>query len=232
MIRLRIYGRNVVKEALDNNEVIKKAYVYKNFNDRGILNKLSKNNIKINYLEKYELDKIESGNHQGIILEVNDYDYASIDEIMDDKVVVMLDHLEDPHNLGAIIRTCEAAGVKSIVIPKDRAVKVNSTVIKVSVGAIKNVRIVMVNNLVNTLKELKDNGFWVIGTDMQGADYRTLDYSGKVVLVIGNEGKGLSRLTRENCDFMARIPMRGEVNSLNASVAAALVIYEAVKDEL
>ena len=232
MIRLRIYGRNVVKEALDNNEVIKKAYVYKNFNDRGILNKLSKSNIKINYLEKYELDKIESGNHQGIILEVNDYDYASIDEIMDDKVVVMLDHLEDPHNLGAIIRTCEAAGVKSIVIPKDRAVKVNSTVIQVSVGAIKNVRIVMVNNLVNTLKELKDNGFWVIGTDMQGADYRTLDYSGKVVLVIGNEGKGLSRLTRENCDFMARIPMRGEVNSLNASVAAALVIYEAVKDEL
>ena len=232
MIRLRIYGRNVVKEALDNNEVIKKAYVYKNFYYRSILNKLSKSNIKINYLEKYELDKIESGNHQGIILEVNDYDYASIDEIMDDKVVVMLDHLEDPHNLGAIIRTCEAAGVKSIVIPKDRAVKVNSTVIKVSVGAIKNVRIVMVNNLVNTLKELKDNGFWVIGTDMQGADYRTLDYSGKVVLVIGNEGKGLSRLTRENCDFMARIPMRGEVNSLNASVAAALVIYEAVKDEL
>ena len=232
MIRLRIYGRNVVKEALDNNEVIKKAYVYKNFNDRGILNKLSKSNIKINYLEKYELDKIESGNHQGIILEVNDYDYASIDEIMDDKVVVMLDHLEDPHNLGAIIRTCEAAGVRSIIIPKDRAVKVNSTVIKVSVGAIKNVRIVMVNNLVNALKELKDHGFWVIGTDMQGVDYRTLDYSGKVVLVIGNEGKGLSRLTRENCDFMARIPMRGEVNSLNASVAAALVIYEAVKDEL
>lgn len=232
MIRLRIYGRNVVKEVLDSNEVIKRAYIYKKFNDKDILNKLIKNNIKIDYLEKYELDKIESGNHQGIILEVNDYDYASIDEIMDDKVVVMLDHLEDPHNLGAIIRTCEAAGVKSIVIPKDRAVKVNSTVIKVSVGAIKNVRIVMVNNLVNTLKELKDNGFWVIGTDMQGADYRTLDYSGKVVLVIGNEGKGLSRLTRENCDFMARIPMRGEVNSLNASVAAALVIYEAVKDEL
>ena len=232
MIRLRIYGRNVVKEALDSNEVIKRAYIYKKFNDKDILYKLIKNNIKIDYLEKYELDKIESGNHQGIILEVNDYDYASIDEIIDDRVVVMLDHLEDPHNLGAIIRTCEAAGVKSIVIPKDRAVKVNSTVIKVSVGAIKNVRIVMVNNLVNTLKELKDNGFWVIGTDMQGADYRTLDYSGKVVLVIGNEGKGLSRLTRENCDFMARIPMRGEVNSLNASVAAALVIYEAVKDEL
>ena len=232
MIRLRIYGRNVVKEALDSNEVIKRAYIYKKFNDKDILNKLIKNNIKIDYLEKYELDKIESGNHQGIILEVNDYDYASIDEIIDDRVVVMLDHLEDPHNLGAIIRTCEAAGVRSIIIPKDRAVKVNSTVIKVSVGAIKNVRIVMVNNLVNTLKELKDNGFWVIGTDMQGADYRTLDYSGKVVLVIGNEGKGLSRLTRENCDFMARIPMRGEVNSLNASVAAALVIYEAVKDEL
>lgn len=232
MIRLRIYGRNVVKEALDSNEVIKRAYVYKNFNDKDILNKLVKKHIRINYLEKHELDKIESGNHQGIILEVNDYDYAAIDDVIDDKVVVMLDHLEDPHNLGAIIRTCEAAGVKSIIIPKDRAVKVNSTVIKVSVGAIKNVKIVMVNNLVNTLKELKDNGFWVIGTDMQGEDYRTLDYSGKVVLVIGNEGKGLSRLTRENCDFIAKIPMRGEVNSLNASVAAALVIYEAVRNEL
>jgi len=142
---------------------------------------------------------------------------------------VMLDHLEDPHNFGAIIRTCEAAGVKSIIIPKDRSVRVNATVTKVSVGTIENVNIAMVSNLVNTLKELKDKGYWVIGTDMDGTDYKDIDYSGKIVIVIGSEGKGLSRLVEENCDFIASIPMKGTVNSLNASVAAALVIYEAVR---
>lgn len=227
-----IYGKNVVKEALNKNETIKCAYVYENFNDKHLLNELLNKNIKINYVTKYDLDKLQSGNHQGIILEVPDYEYDSIDEVMENDIIVMLDHLEDPHNLGAIIRTCEAAGVKSIIIPKDRSVKVNSTVIKVSVGTIENVKIAMVNNLVNTLKELKEKGYWVIGTDMNGTDYRKIDYTGKIVLVIGNEGKGLSRLTRENCDFIASIPMNGEVNSLNASVAAALVIYEAVRHEL
>lgn len=229
---MRIYGKNVVKEALTNNDEIKEAFVYKNFSDKSILNKLMRKHVKINYLENSELDKLESGNHQGIIVEVNDYNYASLEEIMESEIIVMLDHIEDPHNLGAIIRTCEAAGVKSIIIPKDRAAKVNATVIKVSVGTIRNVRIAMVNNLVHTLDFLKEHGYWVIGTDMDGTDYRKLDYSGKTVLVIGNEGKGLKRLTRKNCDFMAEIPMRGEVNSLNASVAAALVIYEAVRNEL
>ena len=223
-----VYGKNVAKEMLNKKEKINKAFLYNKFNDNEILSSLKKQNIKIKYLTRDELNKIESGNHQGIILEVDDYKYSSLDDLNDD-IIVMLDHLEDPHNFGAIIRTCEAAGVKNIIIPKDRSVKVTSSVIKVSVGAIENVKIALVNNLVNTIKELKQKGYWIIGTDMQGTDYRNIDYSGKIVLVIGNEGKGLSRLTEENCDFIASIPMRGKVNSLNASVAAALIIYEAIR---
>ena len=223
-----VYGKNVAKEMLNKKEKINKAFLYTKFNDNEILSSLKKQNIKIKYLTRDELNKIESGNHQGIILEVDDYKYSSLDDLNDD-IIVMLDHLEDPHNFGAIIRTCEAAGVKNIIIPKDRSVKVTSSVIKVSVGAIENVKIALVNNLVNTIKELKQKGYWIIGTDMQGTDYRNIDYSGKIVLVIGNEGKGLSRLTKENCDFIASIPMRGKVNSLNASVAAALIIYEAIR---
>ena len=223
-----VYGKNVAKEMLNKKEKINKAFLYTKFNDNEILSNLKKQNIKIKYLTKDELNKIETGNHQGIILEVDDYKYSSLDDLNDD-IIVMLDHLEDPHNFGAIIRTCEAAGVKNIIIPKDRSVKVTSSVIKVSVGAIENVKIALVNNLVNTIKELKQKGYWIIGTDMQGTDYRNIDYSGKIILVIGNEGKGLSRLTEENCDFIASIPMRGKVNSLNASVAAALIIYEAIR---
>ncbi len=225
-----IYGKNVAKEALEKKEKIKQAFLYKNFNDKELLDKLINQKTKINYVDKPQLDKIEHGNHQGIILEVKDYEYATLEEILNEEVIVMLDHLEDPHNMGAIIRTCEAAGIKSLIIPKDRAVKVNSTVIKVSVGTIEKVKIALVNNLVNTLKELKTKGYWVIGTDMEGTDYKKIDYSGKIVLVIGNEGKGMSRLLKENCDFVASIPMRGTVNSLNASVAAALIIYEAVRN--
>ncbi len=224
-----IYGKNVAKEAIEK-ENIKQAFLYKNFNDKDLLDQLINKKVKIISVEKYDLDKLEKGNHQGIILEVDDYEYSSLDEVEENEIIVMLDHLEDPHNFGAIIRTCEAAGIKSIIIPKDRSVKVNSTVIKVSVGTIQNVKIAMVNNLVQTLKELKDKGYWVIGTDMEGEDFKQIDYKGKIVLVIGNEGKGMSRLTEENCDFIATIPMNGEVNSLNASVAAALVIYEAVRN--
>ena len=151
-----------------------------------------------------------------------------LDKLLNRDIIVILDHLEDPHNFGAIIRTCEAAGINSIIIPKDRTVKVNATVMKTSAGTLENVDICMVSNIVNAIKTLKDNGFWIIGTDMEGTDYRKIDYKGKIAIVIGNEGKGLSRLTEENCDFIAKIPMYGKVNSLNASVAAALVIYEAV----
>ena len=152
-------------------------------------------------------------------------------EFLDKNIIVILDHLEDPHNFGAIIRTCEAAGITSIIIPKDRSVKVNATVMKTSAGALENVNVCMVTNLVNTIKKLKENGYWIIGTDMEGKDYRQIDYEGKIAIIIGSEGKGLSRLTEENCDFIAKIPMYGKVNSLNASVAAALIIYEAVRNK-
>lgn len=224
------YGKNVAKEMLEKKEEIEKAYLYQNFKDKDIINELEKQNIKIVYLNKNEMDYKVNGNHQGIILETKEYEYTDIDETINEDIVVILDHLEDPHNFGAIIRTCEAAGIKSIIIPKDRSVKVNGTVIKVSVGTIKDMKISIINNLVNTINMMKKQGFWIIGTDMQGTDYKQIDYSGKIALVIGNEGKGLSRLTKENCDFIASIPMKGKVNSLNASVAAALVIYEAVRN--
>ena len=225
---MRVYGKNVAKEILQKPKTIKKAYIYENFNDNEILEQLKKAGIPCKKKKKKSLDDIEEGNHQGIILEIDDYKYTFLDELLDRDIIIILDHLEDPHNFGAIIRTCEAAGINSIIIPKDRSVKVNATVMKTSAGTLENVDICMVSNIVNAIKTLKDNGFWIIGTDMEGTDYRKIDYKGKIAIVIGNEGKGLSRLTEENCDFVAKIPMYGTVNSLNASVAAALVIYEAV----
>lgn len=225
---MRVYGKNVAKEILQKPKTIKKAYIYDNFKDEEILNQLKKENIPCKFLDKRALDKLEEGNHQGIILEIDDYNYCLLEKLLSREIIVILDHLEDPHNFGAIIRTCEAAGINSIIIPKDRSVKVNATVMKTSAGTLENVDICVVTNLVNTIKTLKDNNFWIIGTDMEGTNYRMLDYKGKIAIVIGNEGKGLSRLVEENCDFIAKIPMKGKVNSLNASVAAALVIYEAV----
>ena len=140
--------------------------------------------------------------------------------------------MEDPHNFGAIIRTCEAAGVDGIIIPKDRSVQVNETVIKVSTGAVNNVKICQVTNLVTAMKELKKNGFWFIGTDMDGTNYNDIDYSGKIGIVIGSEGFGMSRLVKEECDFVATIPMYGSINSLNASVATGIIIYKAVDKRL
>lgn len=225
-----IYGKNVAIETINNKEKIKKAFIYKNFTDNEILNELKKQNIYIKYLEKNEMDKMIDGLHQGVILEVNDFEYNDIDEMIeDDSLIVILDHIEDPHNFGAIIRTCEAAGVKGIIIPKDRSVEVNATVIKVSTGTIKNMKIAQVTNLNRTIEYLKKEGFWIVGTDMEGTNYYDIDYKGKTAIVIGNEGSGMSRLVSENCDFIAKIPMKGTTNSLNASVATGIVVFEAVK---
>lgn len=224
---MRVYGKNVAKEVLDKN--IKRVYLSKTFNDKEIINELKNRNIQIRYVDKNVLNNMEKGNHQGIIIDIDDYEYYSLDEIEKEDVIIMLDHLEDPHNFGAIIRTAESAGFKSIIIPKDRSVEVTPTVMKVSAGTLENVKISRVSNLVTTINELKKKGYWIIGTDMQGTDYKKIDYKGKIVIIIGNEGKGMSRLVKENCDFIASIPMKGEVNSLNASVAAALIIYEAVR---
>lgn len=214
-----VYGKNVAKEI---NSKIEKVYVANNFKDKEILK-----NIKapIVYVDKNKLDKMVDGVHQGIVLKIADYDYKDISELNSD-VVVMLDHLEDPHNFGAIIRTCEAAGVKDIIIPKDRSVKVNSTVMKTSAGCLDRVNIYEVTNLVQTINYLKKNNYWIIGTDIKGTDYKDIDYKGKIVIIIGNEGNGMSRLVKEACDFIATIPMKGEVNSLNASVAAGIIIFE------
>lgn len=226
-----IYGKNVAIETLNDNKKILKAYISDTFHESEIINELHRNNIKIVKTTKYDMDKKVSGLHQGVILEVPDYKYASLDELnnMTDPLVVMLDHIEDPHNFGAIIRTCEAAGVDAIIIPDDRSVEVNGTVVKTSVGTIDRVKIIKVKNLVNTIKSLKKNGFWIFGTDMQGEDYSKLDYRGKTIIICGNEGSGMSRLVKENCDFIASIPMKGNVNSLNASVATGIIIFEAVK---
>ena len=219
-----VYGKNVLKEIINNNTKVNKAFVYRNFEDKELINKL---NCKINYFDKKELDKMIDGVHQGVILQIEDYKYFDIDELGDK--IVMLDHIEDPHNLGAIIRTCEAAGIDSIIIPKDRGVLVNGTVMKTSVGTLSRVKISCVTNLVNTINNLKKKGYWIIGTDMNGTDYKEIDYSGKIVIIIGNEGKGISKLVSDNCDFIASIPMKGEVNSLNASVAAGIIIFETVR---
>lgn len=214
-----VYGKNVAK---DINQKIEKVYVVNNFKDKEILKNMK---APIVYVDKSKLDKMVDGVHQGIVLKVADYGYKDIAELNSD-IVVMLDHLEDPHNFGAIIRTCEAAGIKDIIIPKDRSVKVNSTVMKTSAGCLDRVNIYEVTNLVQTINYLKKNNYWVVGTDMEGTDYKNIDYNGKIVIIIGNEGNGMSRLVKESCDFIAAIPMLGEVNSLNASVAAGIIIFE------
>ena len=227
-----VYGKNVCLEYINQNRKILNAYIQNNFNDNELLNKIKNKNIRINSLNKFDMDKKVNGLHQGIIFEVEDYKYSTLDEIVngEDNLIVMLDHIEDPHNFGAIIRSCEAAGVSGIIIPNDRSVEVNATVIKTSVGTTEKMKIVKVTNLNNTIKVLKDNGYWIFGTDMDGTDYRTLDYSGKTCVICGNEGSGMSKLVHDNCDFIASISMRGEVNSLNASVATAIIIFEAIKN--
>lgn len=221
-----VFGKNVVCSLLNDGTNIKKAYVYKDFKDREITNSL---NCPIKYVDKDYLDRMVDGLHQGIVVEIEDYKYYDIDEIIKENgFIVILDHIEDPHNFGAIIRTCEAAGVDGIIIPKDRSVEVNGTVMKTSVGTLDKMKIVSVTNLVQTIDYLKKKGYWITATDMEGTDYTKIDYKGSIAIIIGNEGNGVSRLVKENSDFIASIKMCGSVNSLNASVAAGIVIFEAV----
>lgn len=229
-----VYGRNVAKEILKNNKKVEKIILNENFDDKEILSMIENNKILIERLGKKEFSRFDKYSHQGIILYIEDFKYVPVEEFIkkDNSVVVILDHLEDPHNLGAIIRTCEAAGVDGIVIPKDRSVEVNSTVMKTSAGALENVKIAQVVNLKQTIEKLKDNGFWIVGTDMDNStDYRNIDYSGKIGLVIGSEGFGMTKNVKESCDFIAKIPMYGKVNSLNASVAAGIMIYEVIRSK-
>lgn len=225
-----VYGKNVVKELLANKREIEKAYVYEDFSDKNLIFDLQKQNISIEYRSKRDLDRLADGLHQGIIVSIPDYQFCELSDLLtnttNESLIVMLDHLEDPHNLGAIVRTCEAANITGIIIPKDRSISVNATVMKVSAGALDNIKICLVTNLNATVKELKDNGYWIVGTAMDSdTEYMDNDYDTPTCLVIGSEGHGMSRLLKEACDFIVSIPMYGKVNSLNASVAAGIMIY-------
>ncbi|MDO4940468.1 MAG: 23S rRNA (guanosine(2251)-2'-O)-methyltransferase RlmB [Erysipelotrichaceae bacterium] len=219
-----IYGKNSFFEALDNKR-IECAYVL----DDKMISRFKKENIPYKIVDRKTLDKMsKSGNHQGYLAEVKEFRLSTIDEIIKDKngLIVVLDSLKDVHNLGAIIRTCDCAGVDGIIYKTHNSVKVNDTVAKVACGALEYAKIVEVNNLVNTLKKLKDCGYWIVGSDANSDKYYTdLNYDMNTVLVIGSEGEGMSRLVKEECDFIVKLPMNGHVTSLNASVAAGILIY-------
>ncbi len=227
-----VYGRNVSRDLLKKKKKIKKVILQDNFDDKDLISLIEKNGLVPQYKSKREIDRLANGVHQGIILDIPDYQYKSLDEVVSNSsFLVILDHLEDPHNLGAIIRTCEAAGVDGIILPKDRQVQINSTVMKTSVGTLDNVNIASVVNISNTIDRLKDEGFWIVGTALENSvDYREIDYSGKIALIIGNEGSGMTNLVTKKCDFIAKIPMYGTTNSLNASVAAGIMIYEVIRN--
>lgn len=215
---MRVYGMNVLKE-LDKKK-IKKVFTSR----KEVCKYCSENKIKYELVDNHLLNKMCVYTHQGVVIDAFDYDYYTLKDIEGD-LVLILDHLEDPHNFGAIIRTCASVGIKSIIIPKDRSVGVTDVVVKTSVGTINYVKIIMVNNLVATIKTLQKEGFFVYAASMEGTDFRKVDYSNKVALVIGNEGSGVSRLVKESSDCLISIPMNKNVESLNASVAASILIY-------
>ena len=229
-----VYGRNVAERIFSDEKLLKKVRKLKieekyYLKIKNLLGEFPKSKIKL--ARKSEIDNLTKDNHQGIIIDMEDYQYTPLNKILDrgDDKILILDHILDPHNFGAIIRTAVAAGFNAIIIPNDRQVLVNSTVVKTSVGAVFDIDIVLVTNLNNTIKILKDNGFWIYGTVMSGEDYREVDYNGKVCLIIGNEEKGMSKLVKESCDFLITIPISPKIDSLNASVAAGILIYEVVR---
>lgn len=227
-----IYGKNVATEKINSGEKINKIYLSQKFNDNKLLGLIKNKKLRYEFVPQQFLDRKVDGLHQGIILEVDDvktFEFDYIENIKKEKpILVMLDHLEDPHNFGAIIRTSEALGVDAIIIPNDRNAAVNSTVVKTSAGAIYNTPIVRVANLGATITKLKKMNYWIIGTDMEGEDYTEIDYDMPICLIIGNEGKGISNVIHDNCDFMAKIPMVGKINSLNASVSCGIVLSRIV----
>ena len=228
-----VYGRNVVNEILNGKTKIYKVFLDNNYKDEDILNKIDKRGLKKFHIDKSKLDKMcGNSTNQGIAMDIEEYNYYDIKTIEEDdksNFVVMVDSIEDPHNFGAIIRTCECARVDYIIIPKNRSVSVNSTVYKTSSGALSNMKIVEVSNLHNTIKKLKDLGFWVYGSDAKGKDYRSIDFDGKTCLIIGSEGHGLKQIVSNSCDEIISLPMKGKINSLNASVAGGIFIYEIMK---
>lgn len=237
----QVEGRNAVIELLESGRDINKIFVA-NGEKNGSINKIlamaKEKRVIVTEVNRRKLDEMASSdNHQGVIAIVPPYEYCDIDDILEcaknkneDPFILILDGIEDPHNLGAIIRTAETAGVHGIIIPKRRACGVNSTVTKVAAGAVEHMNIARVNNINEAIRYLKENDVWVCGTDMDtNKYYYNQDLTGSLAIVIGSEGYGMSKLVKENCDFLVKIPMKGKITSLNASVSAGIVMYESVR---
>lgn len=240
---LKIEGRNAVLEAFRAGKTIDKLYVLDGCKDgpvQTIVREAKKHDTIINYVAKERLEQLsETKKHQGVIAMAAAYKYAEVEDILENArakgeapFIFILDNIEDPHNLGAIIRTANLAGAHGVIIPKRRAVGLTGTVAKASAGAINYTPVAKVTNLTNTIKELKEQGMWFVCADMGGTTMYDLDLKGPMGLVIGNEGEGVSKLVKENCDFIASIPMKGDIDSLNASVAAGVLAYEIVRQRL
>ena len=239
----KIEGRNAVLEALRAGKPIDKFYVLDGCPDgpvRTIIREAKKGDTIINYVKKERLDQLsETGHHQGVIAMAASYEYATVEDILEKArekgeapFIFVLDNIEDPHNLGAIIRTANQAGAHGVIIPKRRAVGLTATVARTSAGALNYTPVAKVTNLVKTMEDLKKKGLWFVCADMDGDVMYDVNMKGPIGLVIGNEGEGVGRLVKDTCDFTARIPMKGDIDSLNASVAAGVLAYEIVRQRM
>lgn len=239
----KIEGRNAVLEALRAGKPIDKLYVLDGCPDgpvRTIIREAKKGDTIINYVKKERLDQLsETGHHQGVIAMAASYEYATVEDILEKArekgeapFIFVLDNIEDPHNLGAMIRTANLAGAHGVIIPKRRAVGLTPTVARTSAGAINYTPVAKITNLKQTMEQLKKEGMWFVCADMDGTSYYQMDLKGPMGLVIGNEGEGVSRLIKETCDFVASIPMKGDIDSLNASVAAGVLAFEIVRQRM
>ena len=239
----KVEGRNAVLEAFRSGKAVDKLFVLERCEDgpvRTILREAKKHDTMVKFVKKERLDQIsETGKHQGVIAMTAAYTYAEVDDILEaarekgePPFILLLDNIEDPHNLGAIIRTANLAGAHGVIIPKNRAVGLTATVARTSAGALNYTPVAKVTNLARTIEELKKQGMWFVCADMGGTQMYDLDLKGSIGLVIGNEGEGVSKLVREKCDFIASIPMHGDIDSLNASVAAGVLEYEIVRQRM
>ena len=240
---LKIEGRNAVLEAFRSGKPMDKVFLLDGCMDgplKTIAREAKKHDKIINYVKKERLEQLsETGKHQGVIAMAAAYEYAQVEDILakaeekgEPPFILLLDGIEDPHNLGAIIRTANLAGAHGVIIPKRRAVGLTATVAKTSAGALNYTPVAKVTNLTQTMKELKEKGMWFVGADMGGETMYQLDLTGPIGVVIGSEGDGMSKLVKENCDFIASIPMKGDIDSLNASVAAGILAYEIVRQRM
>ena len=238
-----IEGRNAVMEAFRSGKPVDKLYVLDGCQDgavRSIIREARKHDTILNFVEKDRLNQLsETGKHQGVIASVAAYEYAEVEDMLKlaeekgaDPFLIILDNIEDPHNLGAIIRTANLCGAHGVIIPKRRAVGITATVVKASAGAINYTPVAKVTNISKTIEELKDRGMWFACADMDGELMYKCNLTGSLGLVIGNEGSGVSRLVKEKCDYVVSVPMKGDIDSLNASVAAGVLAYEVVRQRM